>query len=423
VSASGSGTFTLSGSTSPSSLYIDAGCTLTGGTNSSDQTVLSGATLDSTTTGDLFIDDSSDVAGDATGVTDFQIRDGSTVTAATLPNAFVELGESGQLTLTSSDAAIGILSGSDSSNLSASGTLTITGAYGAIFTGNISDGSSALSVVVNGSQVLLGTQSYTGSTTVNGTLGVTASPNNLAIADGGTVQALADTTLSSGFTIPDDPAAVASIDTNGFNVTVSATVSGTGQLRATGPGTLNLTGSIAASTLVADGGVTAVIANPASVPDGINLSVGDTDALATLDDSLLLTRVTTTEGDSTPPPPFDYARAHAIYEGRRDVSVDVIMAEAAVYNPTNPDTTAAVMSAINVDFNAAMTMLAENNNTRVGMTQAAVDSAMAGAWATAGKTAVSNSNTWDGGVANPYDDPVIAWRNQELQFMETSTIS
>ena len=360
------------------------------------------------------------VGGDQSGLLNFQIRSEASVQSVSLPDAFVELAHSGQLAFSSTDPQVDALYGDVDSSVSGAGTLTVNGNGGA-YCGEIADGDSALSLVVNGNQILLGTQSYTGSTTVNGTLGITGNVNSLVIGDGGTVQTVADTTLSSAFAIADDSAAVSSIDTNGFNVTLSATVAGTGQLRVTGGGTLNLTGSIAASTLIVDGGATAVVSDPASVPDGINLSIGDSDQLASLESSLL-SRLTTSEGEDAPPP-FDYARAHAIYEGRREVSVDVLMAEAAVFNPTNPDTTAAVMSAIGVDFSAAVAMLAANGGTRDGLTQAAVDSAMAGAWAAAGKTAVSNSNTWDGGVANPYDDQVISWRNLELEFMETHSVS
>ena len=447
-------TLTLSGTNNtfaPNAFYLDNGM-LQGATNGASETIIvNGGQDGATTSGNVFSlggtgslppqtnfahglgvtpDGEGDpsytetLSGDNSGLTNLHVRDDASVLTTTLPDAIVGLNDSGQITFSDADPSVATLNGDVDSVVTGSGTLTINGASGGYgnFCGDICDGTSSLSVVINGTQVLLGTQSYTGSTTVNGTLGISGNVTNLAIGDGGTIQTVADTTLSSAFAIPDDPAAIATIDTNGFTVTVSATVTGGGQLRVTGGGTLNLTGSIAASTLIVDGGATAVVNDPASVPDGVSLSVGDTDALASLDDSLLLTRLTTTEGEDAPPP-FDYARAHAIYEGRREVSVDVLMAEAAVFNPTNPDTTAAVMSAIGVDFSAAVAMLAANGGTRDGLTQAAVDSAMAGAWAAAGKTAVSNSNTWDGGVANPYDDQVISWRNLELEFMETHSVS
>ena len=188
------------------------------------------------------------MGGDCSSVPVFQVRDNVNSVVTSLPDAFVGIKDGGVLTFTDTDPSVGSLNGDEGASVVASGTLTITGVGGdGAFAGNISDGDSAASLVINGSQLLVGTQDYTGSTMVNGTLGIAGNVTNLAIGDGGTIQTVADTTLSSGFTIPDDAAAIATIDTNGFNVTLSATVAGTGQLRVTGGGTLNLTGSIAAA--------------------------------------------------------------------------------------------------------------------------------------------------------------------------------
>jgi fibronectin-binding autotransporter adhesin len=130
-------------------------------------------------------------------------------------------------------------------------TLTIGGGGGnGTFAGTIQNttGSTTLVKTGTGTQVLSGTNSYTGGTVINGgalnfvpsALPYTTSPPNITFG-GGTLQWAAGNTLDvSAGIAPIPPSVTAGFDTNGNNITLATALSGSGGVTKAGAGALTL---------------------------------------------------------------------------------------------------------------------------------------------------------------------------------------
>ncbi len=193
------------------------------------------------------------------------------------------------------NASVGALNGG--------GTIdNVAGAFGAIptltfgngngsgtFSGTIQNTSGTTRIVKagTGTEVLSGTNTYTGGTTltagvlnfVPSSLPFTTSPPNITF-NGGTLQwAVGNTEDVSGGIVPIASGKVASLDTNGNNVTLNTSLSGTGGLTKLGSGTLTLAvpNTYAGTTTITGG--TLNLADPLAVQPS-TVSIGASGALS-----------------------------------------------------------------------------------------------------------------------------------------------
>jgi len=134
-----------------------------------------------------------------------------------------------------------ILSGSQIWNVASSGTLAVGG--------NISEtgGPSGLTKAGLGTLALSGSNSYSGGTTISAGILNIISDTNLGNASGGvTINGGGTLQTGSGITSARSialGAGIGTFDTNGFNSTLSGTISGLGTLSVINPGTLTLSAS------------------------------------------------------------------------------------------------------------------------------------------------------------------------------------
>lgn len=144
-------------------------------------------------------------------------------------------GESGgAITNSASNSAATLWLGQSTSSLFAG---TIGSGYG----GPVSSGPIALALVGGGDLTLLGSNTYTGGTTIySGTLSINsdaalgAVPNeattNIVFASGGTLQFLSSFALSANRTIQIEDGAIGTLDTNGNYVVYAGAITGNGEL-------------------------------------------------------------------------------------------------------------------------------------------------------------------------------------------------
>jgi autotransporter-associated beta strand protein len=189
----------------------------------------------------------------------------------------ITAGSGGVLTLNGSGslASISVLSGTHSiaAPLSISANLNIAPATGSLITvsGNIHELSSGLSVSISdgGTAVLTGSNSYSGGTSIgsgllninaDAALGATSGTLDFG-GGGGILQAGANNIVLSASRPVTLSADNATIDTQGYSMTIGGVISGTGALTQIGTGTLTLTASntytgqttVSGGTLVVNG--------------------------------------------------------------------------------------------------------------------------------------------------------------------------
>ena len=183
--------------------------------------------------------------------------------------------------------AIGALNGGGLiDNVAGGGVSLLTigsGGSSGTFSGTIqnSSGTTALIKVGGGTQVLTGTNTYSGGTQINGgilafsasALPLNSSTPNISFG-GGTLQWVAGNTQDVSAGIAPVPAGQAAIiDTNGNNVAFASTLSGSGSLTKTGAGILALTTSNAYNGMTSIVGGTLNLAQPFAVQNStVNVS-------------------------------------------------------------------------------------------------------------------------------------------------------
>ncbi len=172
---------------------------------------------------------------------------GSTITA---PLAMT----SGLLDLNGNSLSVGAFSGSGTvDNVSAGGLITLTignGGGGGAFSGSIKNTSGTLALVKAGAgtEVLSGTNTYTGGTTLSGglvnftpsALPFTTNPANITFNGGGLQYAAGNTEDISAGIAPIAAGQAAIIDTGTNSVAFNSPLSGSGGLTKAGAGTLSL---------------------------------------------------------------------------------------------------------------------------------------------------------------------------------------